>query len=452
MTIKKELLGKEDINFGLDTYQRKSSAGTDISVSKVNASHLPIVDSSAKFSSSTVEGALAECQLEDAVGSNSKSFTNKSGSQRTVGDVVVIDTSNDESFTTTTTSGNTGVLGVVAETIDNNSSGRVTTGGYASAVAVDAVTSRGSFIKTSTSAGVATPSTLFTTGCFGMALSSSAGPGTVSALIFGTIGGSYLPLAGGTLSGMLELAKGADVASASALTLGDDGNYFDITGTATITSIASKGVGTVVTLHFDDALTLTYHATNLILPGNVDLITSAGDELTFIEYTSGGWRCVGYVDASITGTGNMVRATTPTLVTPKVDTINESTSANGVTVDGLNIKDGKLNTNNSVVTSNITNQAVDVNKASGVLGTWDGTKSRNTDYLASTDLLICASGTGGANQTLDCITDSSNPPTTTISASSGTVRPTSTFVVRKGDYWKVSSDDTTTIYIIPIGS
>lgn len=41
-----------------------------------------------------------------------------------------------------------------------------------------------------------------------------------------------------------------------------------------------------------------------------------------------------------------------------VDAIAEHTAANGVTVDGLNIKDGKLNTNNSVVTANITDTAV----------------------------------------------------------------------------------------------
>lgn len=59
-----------------------------------------------------------------------------------------------------------------------------------------------------------------------------------------------------------------------------------------------------------------------------------------------------------TGTGSVVFQTSPTLNTPKVDTIQENTSTNGVTVDGLNIKDGKLNTNNSVVTSNITDAAV----------------------------------------------------------------------------------------------
>ena len=69
-----------------------------------------------------------------------------------------------------------------------------------------------------------------------------------------------------------------------------------------------------------------------------------------------------------TGTGSLVFATTPTLITPKVDTINESTPANGVTIDGLNIKDNALNTNNSVVTSNITDSAVTSAKvASGIV-------------------------------------------------------------------------------------
>lgn len=41
-----------------------------------------------------------------------------------------------------------------------------------------------------------------------------------------------------------------------------------------------------------------------------------------------------------------------------VDSISEFTAANGVTIDGLNVKDGKLNTVNSVITSNITDSSV----------------------------------------------------------------------------------------------
>ncbi|MCK5659515.1 MAG: hypothetical protein KAH96_06540 [Alphaproteobacteria bacterium] len=109
------------------------------------------------------------------------------------------------------------------------------------------------------------------------------------------------PQLGGTFdsnSKQVRFSKGSDVASANALTLGDDGNYFDITGVTAITSIVAKAIGTVVKLHFDGILTLTHHATDLILPSGANITTAAGDELEFIEYAAGDWRCTGYVLAS----------------------------------------------------------------------------------------------------------------------------------------------------------
>ena len=93
-------------------------------------------------------------------------------------------------------------------------------------------------------------------------------------------------------------SKGADVASAAALPILTDGNYFDVTGTTTVTSINTLGIGTVIKLHFDGTLTLTHHATNLILPSGANVTTAAGDEFEFVEYASGDWRCTGYVLAS----------------------------------------------------------------------------------------------------------------------------------------------------------
>lgn len=82
-----------------------------------------------------------------------------------------------------------------------------------------------------------------------------------------------------------------------------------------------------------------------------------------------------------TGTGSLVFATTPTLVTPKADVINEATSAAGVTVDGLLIKDSKLATNDSVVTANITNSAVTTAKI-------------NDDAVTAAKIDFGGSGTG----------------------------------------------------------
>lgn len=75
-------------------------------------------------------------------------------------------------------------------------------------------------------------------------------------------------------------------------------------------------------------------------------------------------------NATLVGTATTQTLTNKTLTSPtitggsisnstiSVDSIAEYTSGNGVTIDGLNIKDSKLNTNNSVVAANITDAAV----------------------------------------------------------------------------------------------
>ena len=73
-------------------------------------------------------------------------------------------------------------------------------------------------------------------------------------------------------------AKGADVASGTSITLGTDGNVFDITGTTTIQTIATKQAGAIVILHFDGALTLTDNTGNLELQGS-DLAVLAETEV-----------------------------------------------------------------------------------------------------------------------------------------------------------------------------
>lgn len=390
MTIEKGKIGREDIEFGAGDFERKGRSGNNISLTKINAGHIPILDDGSKFVSDKVEGALQECQVENANGSSSKSYINKSGATRSLGDVVVIDTTNDEAFTTTTTSGSTNVLGVVAETIADGASGKVITGGYVEKIAVDSSTSRGNFLKTSSTAGKAAPTTSFESGSFAVAL--TGGSSYVSALLVGSaIGGSYLPLTGGALTGILKLAKGSDIASASQLVLGTDGNYFDVTGTTNISSIASVGIGTVVTLHFDSSLTISHDSVNgdIILPGSVDITTSAGDEITFIEYATGKWRCIGYVDASTTGTENIVRSNTPTLVTPKVDTINEATAGNGVTIDGLNIKDGLI-ASTGIPNDSITSDKIDWANAKGLAFSYQflGASTSSTGFVDLGNIML----------------------------------------------------------------
>jgi len=143
-----------------------------------------------------------------------------------------------------------------------------------------------------------------------------------------------------TFSGsMLKLVKGADVASATALPLITDGNYFDVTGTTTITSFNSVGVGTWVRLHFDGALTLTHQATDLVLPGGANITTAAGDEAEFIEYASGDWRCVSYTKANGTSVvGGITHSTVNTTTAgTTIDFTSPSASPKRITImfDGV---------------------------------------------------------------------------------------------------------------------
>lgn len=85
-----------------------------------------------------------------------------------------------------------------------------------------------------------------------------------------------------TMSGAItSWAKGADVASAAGnIALGTDGNFFDITGTAAITSITIKAAGTVAMLQFDSTATLT-DGSNLALAGN--FTGAAGSTITLVS-------------------------------------------------------------------------------------------------------------------------------------------------------------------------
>lgn len=113
-----------------------------------------------------------------------------------------------------------------------------------------------------------------------------------------TLSGNNTHSGTNTFQKTVYLKKGADVASAAELPILTDGNYFDVTGTETVTSIATTGkIGTVIKLHFDDVLTLTHHATDLILPGGANITTAAGDEAEFVEYASGDFRCTSYTRA-----------------------------------------------------------------------------------------------------------------------------------------------------------
>ena len=98
--------------------------------------------------------------------------------------------------------------------------------------------------------------------------------------------------------GRVNGAKGADIASAETITLGNDGNYFDITGTTAIKYITTAGwkAGAMVTLQFDGSVTVHHDegtipsgAAEILLASAGDLSATADDTLTLV-YDGVTWR------------------------------------------------------------------------------------------------------------------------------------------------------------------
>lgn len=100
----------------------------------------------------------------------------------------------------------------------------------------------------------------------------------------------------------LSMAQGADVASASTIALGSDGNSFEITGITQINLILNTNWqnGSKVTLVFNESVTVAHAQTTsgsnitILLAGAVNFAATANDTLTLVlsETTAGGqaWR------------------------------------------------------------------------------------------------------------------------------------------------------------------
>lgn len=97
-------------------------------------------------------------------------------------------------------------------------------------------------------------------------------------------------------------SKGTDTASAGIDLSTADGYYINVTGTTAITSLGTEGSGISYWLNFNGALTLTYNATSMILPGKQDIKTAAGDMACVFSLGSGNWICTQYLRADGTAT------------------------------------------------------------------------------------------------------------------------------------------------------
>ena len=94
-----------------------------------------------------------------------------------------------------------------------------------------------------------------------------------------------------------QFQKGSDVASATSITVPDEG-YFDITGTTTTAGFSTVNAGIMKMVQFDGALQLTHNSTSFNLPTGANITTAAGDRALFRSEGSGNWRCMWFQRAS----------------------------------------------------------------------------------------------------------------------------------------------------------
>lgn len=96
-------------------------------------------------------------------------------------------------------------------------------------------------------------------------------------------------------SGALNLAKGADIASATTTDIGAaTGNFPDITGSATITALGTAQAGAERETRTTGSPLFTYNATSLILPGDANIQAQPGDVQKWRSLGSGNWICTNY--------------------------------------------------------------------------------------------------------------------------------------------------------------
>jgi hypothetical protein len=94
-----------------------------------------------------------------------------------------------------------------------------------------------------------------------------------------------------SLTSMIQFTKGTDVASSTSTTIPTDGNFFDITGIATIESMTAYQAGTVIWTRFTGAgLTLTHNAASFILLGGSNLVTRQNEIIMWLSLGAGNWK------------------------------------------------------------------------------------------------------------------------------------------------------------------
>lgn len=228
---------------------------------------------------------------------------------------------------------------------------------------------------------------------------STSSPSSFATSAQGATADAALPKAGGALTGALNEAKGADIASATTTDIGAaTGNYVVVTGTTTITGLGTVQAGTRRIVKFSGILILTHNATSLILPSSANITTAADDTATFISLGSGNWVCTNYDrkagTALVASGGAVASGTFSVSVSTSMTTLFDLTSLDGDT-DGV----WKLTFAGSSATSNQSRIKLMFN--SNDVFTYQKRKEDATIDDSGASAVCYVMGRGGGNESLN---------------------------------------------------
>lgn len=97
------------------------------------------------------------------------------------------------------------------------------------------------------------------------------------------------------MTGALDFTKWSNIASATSTDIwAATWNFVDITWTTTISNFWASAIWVTRRLRFTWILTLTYNATQMILPWNASITTAVWDTATFVSLWSWDWICTSY--------------------------------------------------------------------------------------------------------------------------------------------------------------
>ena len=186
---------------------------------------------------------------------------------------------------------------------------------------------------------------------------------------------------------------------------------------------------------------------------NADIDGAADIDSTKIDLSSSGYLATGTPTATITGDWTFEGQTNIDSLTASLATISvlyaDSCNASTATIAYADIASLATLANLDVVNIN-------GSVAETTLGTWVDKSGSYGAQQASTDGFICATAYGGdGNSVVRGYTDAANPPTTVRANNSayfGTSYYSIMFPVKSGDYWKVTSSRSPTVYWIPLGT